>query len=172
MATLKLTIPGDIADLAGMYGDRILIGTGTVTEVEQIAAVAHAQGRFVISPDPYLDVIASARAHGLEPIPGMLTPTVVRVAGRADAKLINLFLVSLGGPDYLKQIRAPRHDTHVIPAGRVTLTNVTSCFEAGAAAVAVGRNLVPKEFDGSADAVAALTFRAEEFMRLAKNADT
>ncbi len=150
--------------IAERYGERAIVGAGTVTQVDQVAQVARAGARFVVSPDTNPDVIRAARNQGLEPVPGALTPTEILQAVRAGANLVKLFPATLGGPEYLKQIRAPLDMVRFVPTGGIDASNARSYFEAGAVAVGVGSALVRNNFDGSPEAASELTLRARRLM--------
>jgi 2-dehydro-3-deoxyphosphogluconate aldolase / (4S)-4-hydroxy-2-oxoglutarate aldolase len=150
--------------IAEQYADRALVGAGTVTETAQVAQVAKAGARFVVSPDTHADVIRATLDQGLEPLPGALTPSEVLQAVRAGASLVKLFPATLGGPDYLRQIRAPLDMVRFVPTGGIDASNARSYFEAGAVAVGVGSALVRNNFDGSPQAAADLTLRARRLM--------
>lgn len=150
--------------LAEEYGDRLLVGAGTVIEVEQVEVVADVGARFIVSPDTYAPVIAAARERGLATAPGALTPTEIRTAVRAGADLVKLFPATLGGPDYLRQIRAPLNHVKFVPTGGINAGNVAEYLKAGAVAVGFGSALVKDDFDGSPEAMDVLTARAREIM--------
>jgi 2-dehydro-3-deoxyphosphogluconate aldolase / (4S)-4-hydroxy-2-oxoglutarate aldolase len=150
--------------LAQEYGDRILIGAGTVTEVEQVKLVAEAGAQFVVAPETFPDVIRASFDHGLEPLPGALTPTEVMQAYRAGARLVKLFPAMFGGPNYLKQLRAPLDMVEFVPTGGIDENNARSYFQAGAVAIGLGSSLVKNDFDGSPAAVEELTARARRIM--------
>jgi 2-dehydro-3-deoxyphosphogluconate aldolase / (4S)-4-hydroxy-2-oxoglutarate aldolase len=150
--------------IAQRYADRALVGAGTVTQPEQVEQVARAGARFIVSPDTNPDIIRAALEQGLEPVPGALTPTEILQAVRAGATLVKLFPAILGGPDYLKQIRAPLDMVRFVPTGGIDASNARSFFEAGAVAVGVGSALVRNNFDGSPQAASDLTFRARRLL--------
>ena len=83
-----------IAAIGAAYGERMLVGAGTVTTVELVELTARANGRFIISPDVNTDVIHHARQLGLVSLPGALTPTEVLTAHNAGADFVKLFPVS------------------------------------------------------------------------------
>jgi 2-dehydro-3-deoxyphosphogluconate aldolase / (4S)-4-hydroxy-2-oxoglutarate aldolase len=161
---------GSIEELARRYGESMLIGAGTVMETRQVAQVAQAGARFIVSPDTFPDVIHAALQRDLEPLPGAITPTEARLAVRAGARLIKLFPATLGGPAYLRQIRAPLNDAHFVPTGGITIENAGEYMKAGAVALGVGSTLVSGDFDGSPDAVKKLTERAKRFMEVVNGA--
>jgi 2-dehydro-3-deoxyphosphogluconate aldolase/(4S)-4-hydroxy-2-oxoglutarate aldolase len=150
-----------VAMLAAEFGDRMLIGAGTVTAPDQVKAVAQAGGRFIVSPETYAPVIIAAEALGMEPIPGAYTPTEIMAAWRLGARLIKVFPASVGGPDYIKAIRAPLSQVAMVATGGIEIADVSAYLAAGAAAVGMGGALIPGQFDGSAKAVALLNARGQ-----------
>jgi 2-dehydro-3-deoxyphosphogluconate aldolase/(4S)-4-hydroxy-2-oxoglutarate aldolase len=150
--------------LTAEYGERLLIGAGTVLETEQVKQAAAAGACFAVAPDTCPEIIRAAQDHGLEPIPGALTPTEIMQAYRAGARLVKLFPAPLGGPDYLRQVRAPLDMIHFIPTGGIDASNVRAYLDAGAVAVGLGSALVWNHFDGSPVAVKDLTARARRLM--------
>ncbi|PJE27175.1 2-dehydro-3-deoxy-6-phosphogalactonate aldolase [Pseudooceanicola marinus] len=99
-----------IARMADAFGSEALIGAGTVLTPGDVAEVARAGGKLIVSPDANAEVIAATKAHDLESWPGVMTPTECFAALRAGADGLKLFPGSLIGPAGLKAMRA------VIPA--------------------------------------------------------
>lgn len=103
-----------IGRLTEAYGSRALIGAGTVLSPGQVAEVAAAGGRLIVSPDCNPAVIEAARAAGLTSYPGVLSPTECFTALRHGADGVKLFPAMLLGPAGLAAVRA------VLPAGTRT----------------------------------------------------
>ena len=99
-----------IARMADAFGSEALIGAGTVLTPEDVAEVAGAGGKLIVSPDANPEVIAATKARDLQSWPGVMTPTECFAALRAGADGLKLFPGSLIGPAGLKAMRA------VIPA--------------------------------------------------------
>ena len=99
-----------IARMADAFGSEALIGAGTVLTPGDVAEVARAGGKLIVSPDANPEIIAATKAHDLESWPGVMTPTECFAALRAGADGLKLFPGSLIGPAGLKAMRA------VIPA--------------------------------------------------------
>jgi len=97
--------------MAETFGDRALIGAGTVLSPEDVAKVALAGGKLIVSPNADAEVIAATRAHGMQSFPGVLTPTECFAALHAGAHGLKIFPATLLGIDGLKAIRA------VMPVG-------------------------------------------------------
>jgi len=100
-----------IAAMARAHGGDALIGAGTVLTVDQVAQVADAGGRLIVSPNTDPGVIAATRARGLDSWPGAMTPTDCFAALAAGATGLKIFPGNLLGPEGLKAIRA------VLPPG-------------------------------------------------------
>lgn len=159
-----------IAHLAQAYGDQMLVGAGTVLDTDGVAAAAAAGARFIVAPDTFAEVIAAALQGGLEPLPGVFTATEARTAIRAGARLLKLFPAEQGGPEYLRQLRAPLHDAQFVPTGGISAENAGAYLKAGAVALGIGGWLVPAVFDASASACAGLSERAANLMRAVREA--
>ena len=100
-----------IAAMAKALGDHALIGAGTVLTVRDVAEVADAGGRLIVSPNCDPEVIAATKARGLQSWPGVMTPTECFAALKAGADGLKIFPASLIGPDGVKAMRA------VLPKG-------------------------------------------------------
>ena len=143
---VTMTVPGAIEllrELKTHYGDRLLLGSGTVTDAAQAEATIHAGAEFVVSPSLHLDVIAKTKQLGKVSIPGALTPTEVITAWKAGADYVKVFPCSaLGGASYLKALRGPFPELKLIPTGGVTQQTAAEFLKAGASALGVGTDLV------------------------------
>jgi len=124
------------------YGDRFLIGAGTVLDADQARACIDAGARFVVSPIVDEETIAYCRRAGIPALPGALTPTEVVRAWRAGADLVKVFPCSaVGGPAYVKALKGPLPQIPLVPTGGVTLATAAAFFAAGASAIGVGGDL-------------------------------
>jgi 2-dehydro-3-deoxyphosphogluconate aldolase / (4S)-4-hydroxy-2-oxoglutarate aldolase len=143
---VTMTVPGAVdllKELKKEYGDKLLLGSGTVTNAKEAEATIEAGAEFVVSPSLHADVIEATRAAKKLSIPGALTPTEVITAHRAGADYVKIFPCSaMGGAPYLKALLAPFPFLKLIPTGGVTLTTAESFLNAGARALGVGSDLV------------------------------
>ncbi len=140
----------------------VLVGAGTVTEVEQVRRLAGLGGRFVVSPGFDEQVVATALELGLEPLPGVSTATEVMAARRAGARLLKLFPAGALGVRHLRELRGPFGAEHFVPTGGVTRRTLAEWVDAGAYAVALGSDLSGHRPPHDADGRAELTARARE----------
>lgn len=131
-----------IALLAGRYGDRAVIGAGTVLTVDDVTRVADAGGALVVSPNTDAAVIRAAVAAGMISLPGYFTPSEAFAALAAGAHGLKLFPAEGAAPAFLKAQRAvlPR-DTRVLAVGGITPESMSSWRAAGADGFGLGSNL-------------------------------
>lgn len=131
-----------IAAMARAFGHMAQIGAGTVLTPAQVAEVADAGGRLIVSPNADAAVIAATKARGLASWPGVMTPTECFAALAAGADGLKIFPASLIGPDGLKAIRAvlPR-ETQVYAVGGAGPENFAQWLRAGANGFGIGTTL-------------------------------
>jgi 2-dehydro-3-deoxyphosphogluconate aldolase/(4S)-4-hydroxy-2-oxoglutarate aldolase len=137
-----------IRDLDEEYGDRILLGAGTVTTHEQVEQSAEAGATFLVSPGCDPNLLPAMLETGLLVLPGTLTPSEVMLARGLGAQAVKLFPGSLGGPSYLKALLGPFPGVPFVPTGGVSLGNIVDWFAAGAFAVGAGGALAPSSLGG------------------------
>lgn len=149
-----------------MYGDDLLIGVGTVLDVEMAKQAINAGAQFIVSPNLDEEVVSYGTEHQVDVYPGVMTPTEIVKAIKVGAKAVKVFPTgSLGGAAYLKEIRAPLDHVPMIASGSVGLHNIREIIEAGAFAVGIGGNLVNREWIESGN-FAAMQKMAGELVRV------
>ena len=128
-----------IRRLAARLGDRALIGAGTVLDPAQVAEVAKAGGRIVVSPNTQTDVIEATAAAGLASAPGYFTPSEAFAAIKAGATALKLFPAEGASPTVLKAQKAvlPK-DVPVLAVGGITTDSISGWLEAGADGFGLG----------------------------------
>lgn len=147
-----------IAMLSAHFGERMLIGAGTVLTEKQAELTKRAGGRFIISPNTDENVIKKTRALEMVSIPGALTPTEVQTAHLAGADFVKLFPLDAMGAGYLKAIAAPLSHIRFLAVGGIDLSNMETYRKAGAKGFGIGSNIVNKQWihDGRFDEITAL----------------
>ncbi len=142
---VTMTVPGAVQVIARLAKERpeILLGAGTVLDVEAARACLDAGAQFIVSPAFDEQTVAHCRQHEIAVLPGALTPTEVIRAWNAGADVVKIFPASaMGGAKYLKSLKAPLPNIEMIPTGGVSLATAVEFLEAGAFALGVGADLV------------------------------
>ena len=142
---VTLNTPGAldlIQMLRARFGINMNVGAGTVRTVEQFDAAAAAGAQFTVAPGLNPAVVARARKTDTLHIPGVYTATEAETAHAAGSRLLKLFPANIGGPAYLKALRAPLDDIQFVPTGGIGPENAAAWAKAGAAALGVGSALV------------------------------
>ena len=131
-----------IAALAKRFEGRMVVGAGTVLDVESVDRLKASGGQISVSPDCNPPVIARAVERGLVPLPGVFTPTEAFAAVRAGARHLKLFPAEAASPKTVKAWKAvlPRH-VYVYAVGGVTPANMKDWAEAGCAGFGIGSNI-------------------------------
>lgn len=128
-----------IATLARDFGDRLLIGAGTVMAEAQVADIARAGGRLIVTPHADAVITRAAKAHGLLAVPGFFTPTEAFAMLAAGADALKLFPAEAASPAVLRALRAVLpNDTAVLPVGGIDAGNIPAWRAAGAAGFGIG----------------------------------
>jgi 2-dehydro-3-deoxyphosphogluconate aldolase/(4S)-4-hydroxy-2-oxoglutarate aldolase len=143
---ITMTVPNAVSvirEVAQQYRDKVLIGAGTVTTAEQAESCFRAGAEFLVSPGLAASVLSVARAAEKLAIPGALTPTELMNAYDHGARLVKIFPCgNVGGPKYLRSLKAPFPNAQLIPTGGVNAANAADFIAAGAFALGVGADLV------------------------------
>jgi len=131
-----------IERLANKFGDRVLVGAGTVLRPPQVRDVKEAGGRIIVSPDTNVDVIAATAAEGLVASPGYFTPSEAFAAIRAGATALKLFPAEGASPALLKaQLAVIPREVPVLAVGGIKPDNMRPWRDAGASGFGLGGGL-------------------------------
>jgi len=117
-----------------------LIGVGTVTGGPQARRALAAGASFLVSPYPVPEVREVAESAGVTFLEGCFSVGELAAAtARGPAKL---FPASTLGPAHLRSVLQVLPGATIVPTGGIRLTQLRAWFEAGAAAVGVGTDLL------------------------------
>jgi 2-dehydro-3-deoxyphosphogluconate aldolase/(4S)-4-hydroxy-2-oxoglutarate aldolase len=164
---ITMTVPNAfsvIEQVTTRFGSDALVGAGTVLDAEDAKSCIASGAQFVVSPALNLETIAYCREQGVVVMPGALTPTEVVQAWNAGADFVKVFPAgAVGGPSYLKSLKAPLPQIELVPTGGVNLKTAADFIKAGAAALGVGADLV-------AGQSAEITEKARQFVEIVRQA--
>jgi 2-dehydro-3-deoxyphosphogalactonate aldolase len=153
-----------IRRLAEQFGARMLVGAGTVMTPEQVAQIAQAGGRLIVTPHADPAVVRAAKSAGLLAVPGFFTPAEAFGLLAAGADALKLFPAEGASPAMLKAMRAVLpQGTRVMPVGGIDAGNMAPWLQAGAAGFGLGSSIY-KPGDDAAE-VSAKARRLVEALR-------
>jgi 2-dehydro-3-deoxyphosphogluconate aldolase/(4S)-4-hydroxy-2-oxoglutarate aldolase len=161
-----LTTPGALDALrasVARLGDSMLLGAGSVIDAAGARAAIEAGAQLVVSPITAPDVAAVCREADVLYMPAGFTPSELQAAWGLGTGLVKLFPSSLGGPAYLKEVRAPLPHLRLAPTGGVSADTAAAFITAGAYALGVGSALVDRSLVARGD-WPALTDRARRLI--------
>ncbi|KAB0863932.1 2-dehydro-3-deoxy-6-phosphogalactonate aldolase [Cronobacter sakazakii] len=131
-----------IAAMVNAFGDRALIGAGTVLKPEQVDELAEMGSKLVVTPNIQPEVIRRAVSYGMTVCPGCATATEAFNAIDAGAQALKIFPSSAFGPDYIKALKAVLPpEIPVFAVGGVTPENLAVWLNAGCIGAGLGSDL-------------------------------
>ncbi len=158
-----------IGEVTARFGDKVLMGVGSVLDPETCRAAILAGAQFVVTPVTKPEVIQMCNRYGKPIASGAFTPTECLLAHESGADFVKLFPAELAGPKYIRNLLAPLPMLQIIPTGGVTPETAGDFLDAGCVALGAGSSLVSKEILASRD-WRRLKGRAEEFVQAVKQA--
>jgi 2-dehydro-3-deoxyphosphogluconate aldolase / (4S)-4-hydroxy-2-oxoglutarate aldolase len=146
---VTMTVPGAIEvirELAKTNSSKLLIGAGTVLDVETARRCQDAGAQFIVSPGLDLETVAFAVREQMLMMAGALTPTEIITAWKAGSDFVKVFPCGqVGGAKYIKALKGPLPQIPLVPTGGVNLNTAAEFIQAGSAALGVGGELVQAE---------------------------
>ncbi len=146
---VTMTVPGAIdiiRDVVKHIPD-VIIGAGTVLDVDTASRCIDAGAQFIGCPAldiPTVEFVA--KNPNVIMMAGAMTPTEVLSGWKAGSDFVKLFPCALIGADsYVRALRRPFPDIPLIAGGGITQQNAAHYLLAGAAALSVGKELIPRE---------------------------
>lgn len=159
---VTMTTPGAlrvIEEATAKYGEEVIFGVGSVLDPETARAAILSGAQFVVCPTLNLNTIEMCKRYSVPIVPGAYTPTEVLTAWEAGADMVKIFPASVGGPPYIKAVRAPLPQVKLVPVGGVNLKTTADFIRSGAEVVGVGSSLINQKL-----------LEAKEFESISENA--
>jgi len=135
-----------ISEAKKLYGDKAVIGAGTVLDGESANRAIQAGADFIFAPTLSKDTIAVSNRYGKIVIPGVFTPTEILQAYEWGADIVKVFPASVLGSQFIKDVRGPLGHIPMMPTGGIGLDNIQEYIKAGAVAAGVGGSLLNKVY--------------------------
>ncbi len=162
---ITFTVPGAhkvIESLAEEFGDRLLVGAGTVLDSETARIAILAGARYVVSPGFSLETAKLCNRYQIPYMAGCMTITEMITAMEAGVDIIKVFPGSAFGPSFIKAIKGPLPQALLMPTGGVSADNVDQWIKNGCVAVGVGGNLTKGSSEEMTAAAKTLVAKVKE----------
>jgi 2-dehydro-3-deoxyphosphogluconate aldolase / (4S)-4-hydroxy-2-oxoglutarate aldolase len=174
LVEITMTVPGAVEVIRHLvkYAPKMVVGAGDVFDTDVARECIDAGAMFLTSPGFDVRIVEFALGASVVVLPGALTPTEVTRAWKAGADFVKLFPCALvGGENYVRALKAPFPDLPLVAAGGVNQQNAASFIQAGASALGIGGELIPKEAIRlrQADRIFTLAHRFVKFVQTARS---
>jgi 2-dehydro-3-deoxyphosphogluconate aldolase/(4S)-4-hydroxy-2-oxoglutarate aldolase len=141
---ITFTVPGAakvIETLSKTYSEQMIVGAGTVLDPETARIAILSGAKFVVSPALNPDTARLCNRYQIPHMPGTGTVKEIIEAMEAGADIIKIFPSEGLGPGFVRAVRSPLPQAHLMPTGGVSLDNVADWIQAGCVAVGVSGHL-------------------------------
>jgi 2-dehydro-3-deoxyphosphogluconate aldolase/(4S)-4-hydroxy-2-oxoglutarate aldolase len=145
---ITMTVPGALEVIAHLVNHLpdVIVGAGTLLDVDTARSCVDAGVAFLTSPGLDLEIVEFAKKENIAVMAGALTPTEVITAWKAGSDFVKVFpCAQVGGDSYIRALRGPFPQVQLIAAGGVNQQTASHFILAGAAALGIGRELIPRE---------------------------
>jgi 2-dehydro-3-deoxyphosphogluconate aldolase/(4S)-4-hydroxy-2-oxoglutarate aldolase len=135
-----------IARAVKSNGHRLMVGAGTVLNVDSLKSALDAGATFIVMPILIDEVMDYCVEKVIPVFPGALTPGEIHRAWTAGATMVKVFPSGFFGPKYFEEMQGPFENTELLACGGITAKNIGEYFSCGASAVAFGASIFKKEW--------------------------
>ncbi|HEY7403428.1 MAG TPA: bifunctional 4-hydroxy-2-oxoglutarate aldolase/2-dehydro-3-deoxy-phosphogluconate aldolase [Candidatus Angelobacter sp.] len=168
---ITMTVPNAVEALRQLSRNmkpRLLVGAGTILHADTVEECVEAGAEFIVTPGFSAEIVARAKKLDKLVMAGALTPTEVMEAWNAGSDFVKIFPCgSVGGPKYIKALKAPFRNVPMIPTGGVNPGNAADFLRAGADALGIGGELVSAVALKAGD-LSAITAAAQQFLDIVR----
>lgn len=145
---IPLTVPdaiGVISRIARQFPD-MTVGAGGFLDIQTARLCLEAGAGFLTTDALDLDIVRFAIHENIAVLPGALTPTEVITAWKEGANFVKVSpCAPLGGESYIRRLKVSFPQVPLIAAGGVNQRTAQDFMLAGATALGVGKELIPKD---------------------------
>jgi 2-dehydro-3-deoxyphosphogluconate aldolase / (4S)-4-hydroxy-2-oxoglutarate aldolase len=143
---VTMTVPNAVHVIRELIrsAPELIVGAGTVVDVRSARECVDAGAAFITSPGFNSAINEYTVQQNVVSIPGALTPSEVMAAIDSGGDMIKIFpCSSVGGPAYIKSLKAPFPETDFLASGGVDQVSAAGFIRAGVVAIGVGSELIP-----------------------------
>ena len=124
----------------------VIVGAGGVSDVETARRCLDAGAKFLTSDGLDPEIVNFAAKESVVMIPGTLTPSEVMKAWKMGPDFVKVVpCAQVGGVSYIRALKAMFPSAPLIAAGGVNQQTASSFILAGAIALGIGAELIPRE---------------------------
>jgi 2-dehydro-3-deoxyphosphogluconate aldolase / (4S)-4-hydroxy-2-oxoglutarate aldolase len=125
----------------------VIVGAGGISDVETARRCLDAGAQFLASDGLDAELVTFALKENVVVIPGTLTPSEVLKAWKMGPDFIKVVpcAPAMGGDSYIRALKAMFPHVPLIAAGGVNQQTASSFILAGAVALGIGTELIPRE---------------------------
>jgi len=145
---IAMTVPGalDVISLLAKNIPGMLVGAGSVLDADMARRCLDAGAQFLTTDGLDLGVVEFAVKQHVVIFPGTLTPTEIITAWKAGSDFVKVVpCAQVGGDGYIRALKDPLPQVQLIAAGGVNQLTALNFILAGATALGIGRELIPRE---------------------------
>lgn len=160
-----------IENVKNLFGEKMLVGAGTVLDAETARTAILSGADFILSPSLSAGVIEMCSRYGKLAVPGVLTPTEIITAWQLGAQLVKIFPARAFGSAYIKDIKAPLKQIEIMAVGGINIANAAEFIKSGAMSVGVGSELVNRKivYEGNYDLITKNSIQFVESIKVKQN---
>jgi 2-dehydro-3-deoxyphosphogluconate aldolase/(4S)-4-hydroxy-2-oxoglutarate aldolase len=132
----------------------LILGAGSIVDPGTASLYINCGASFVVSPVLSADVARACNRRKIPYSPGCATLSEISQAEELGCEIIKIFPgKEVGGPAFIKNVKGPCPWVSIMPTGGVepTEASLKSWFDAGAACVGMGSNMITKDMLRAAD---------------------
>ena len=124
----------------------MLVGAGTVLNLEQCKLAVSMGAKFIVSPGFDAGVVGWCIENGIAVTPGCVTPTEITAAVNMGLKVVKFFPANVyGGLNAMKNLSAPFVGVKFLPTGGVNAANIKEYIDAPFIHAVGGSWVCPKD---------------------------
>jgi 2-dehydro-3-deoxyphosphogluconate aldolase/(4S)-4-hydroxy-2-oxoglutarate aldolase len=145
---VTMTVPEALKVISHLVQNapEVIVGAGSVHDVETARRCLDAGAKFLSSDGLDPETVTFAVQHNTVVIPGTLTPTGVITAWKLNPDFVKVVPCGhIGGESYIRDLKAMFPAIPMIAAGGVNQRTAFGFIAAGAVALGIGGELIPRE---------------------------
>lgn len=127
------------------YGEKILVGAGTVLNEKHAAKVIEHGAKFMLGPKMFdRKIFELAKEKNVLTIPAAMTPSEIYQMFEEGADIVKVFPATAIGSSFFSQLRGPFGSLPLMAVGGVRTENAKEFILAGAKHLGVGASMFKK----------------------------